>query len=417
MTRTRATILIIAIFLLVFGVIFGSYIYFSKDKGEGTVEEIQNTFRSFFPFGDSGKTSGDEKRNPTEDVFPEDSEAPVLRKISNEPVSGFYAFSWKVEGKDVPFVRYVQRATGHVYETKNNSLDVVRISNTTLPKITESFWLSTTSVVYRYLDEDNENIKTFKARLLKKESDDTGSEPYRIEGTYLEDGIKEITVSKEGNIFYLTMDESNSYGTKIDFGSSKNVSLFKSALREWLINWSSGKTIWLSTKPSYKTPGYVYSLSAQSGALGKIFGGQSGLTARANTDNTKLLYSHIESGRPVLKIFDVKESGSNDIFVSTLSDKCVWGNLQKEIAYCAVPKDIPNVSLPDDWYQGAVTFSDSIWKIDTENVSTEFISSISEDSGEDIDAINLSLTPDDNYLVFQNKKDLTLWSLKLIDDR
>ena len=76
--------------------------------------------------------------------------------------------------------------------------------------------------------------------------------------------------------------------------------------------------------------------------------------------------------------------------------------------YCGVPNLIPHLDYPDEWYQGIVSFNDSIWKV---NISTGEISLLLEETNTDI--IKPFLSPNEDYFIFINKKDNTLWSFKL----
>jgi len=72
-------------------------------------------------------------------------------------------------------------------------------------------------------------------------------------------------------------------------------------------------------------------------------------------------------------------------------------------------------SLPDGWYQGVVSFSDDIWRIDITTGVTTMLVSPPKTAGEEIDATKLLLSPDEAFLLFVNKKDSTPWSLKLTE--
>jgi hypothetical protein len=73
---------------------------------------------------------------------------------------------------------------------------------------------------------------------------------------------------------------------------------------------------------------------------------------------------------------------------------------------------IDNTSLTS-WYQGTISTDDDIWKIDTKNNSSILIESLENDSGLKIDVIKPILSTNEQYLVFINKTDNTLWSLDL----
>ena len=58
-------------------------------------------------------------------------------------------------------------------------------------------------------------------------------------------------------------------------------------------------------------------------------------------------------------------------------------------------------NYPDDWYRGAVGFSDRLIAVD---VSTGETSLITEDMGGDVDGVNLVLSEDEKYIIYTNKK-------------
>ena len=78
------------------------------------------------------------------------------------------------------------------------------------------------------------------------------------------------------------------------------------------------------------------------------------------------------------------------------------------MVYCAVPARISGSNQPDDWYQGVISFDDGVW---SKNVSTGESKSILSRFGADI--MNIFVSDDENYLIFTDKNDGTLWSLKL----
>ena len=73
-----------------------------------------------------------------------------------------------------------------------------------------------------------------------------------------------------------------------------------------------------------------------------------------------------------------------------------------------MPDNFPQGDYPDDWYQGLISFKDSIWQ---KNFSTGETNILINETNADV--INPFLTKDENYLIFTNKTDNTLWSLKL----
>ena len=62
-----------------------------------------------------------------------------------------------------------------------------------------------------------------------------------------------------------------------------------------------------------------------------------------------------------MKMSDKSYTGET---LETLPEKCVWSKADASIFYCAVPENIPADNIyPDVWYQGLMSFSDAIWKV------------------------------------------------------
>ena len=148
-----------------------------------------------------------------------------------------------------------------------------------------------------------------------------------------------------------------------------------------------------------------YFFDTNNGNMKKILGGVRGLTTLANNDMTKVLFSE----NLKMQVYDVKENKSSNL-LRTLAEKCVW-SVGGASVYCGVPIHPEDTHYPDAWYKGQVSFSDNIWKIDMENIFSESLTSDYSDI--ELDVIKPALSLSDDYLVFINKKDSSLWSLTL----
>ena len=58
-------------------------------------------------------------------------------------------------------------------------------------------------------------------------------------------------------------------------------------------------------------------------------------------------------------------------------------------------------------------FSDEIWKIDAETGGASFLTSLSEESGKELDVTEAFLDVSEKNLFFIDKNSLTLWKLTL----
>jgi len=311
-----------------------------------------------------------------------------------------------------PALRYVDRATGNIYETFADTIQEKQFSETVIPKIYEAFFGNKgEAVVMRYLNGDARTIETFLGSLPAEllGGDTTGNN--EIKGVSLPDDIEDMSISPDtGSAFYLFDVGNDTVGTTINLTTNKKVQVFDSPFNEWLSFWPNSKTITLTTKPASGIPGYMYALSLSNKSFSKVFGGINGLTTLASPDGKMVLYA--DDGL-TLSVYHEDTKTSDLLGVKTLPDKCVWGQAS-DVIYCAVPKSIGGGEYPDSWYQGEVSFSDQVWKIDVKTGNTTMITDpLTISGGEDIDGIKLTLDDGDNYLFFVNKKDSYLWELEL----
>jgi len=439
----RKTIIIfITVFILVGGAMFG--FYYSKNKANTGVDgEVTKTdYSTFNPFGnpEEPQTSTDTTSVdvPTDDVprgelVPEPLANQKFHKIADFAVAGATYFddtriipeatvvtevkegdtitTPTVVKKDikapkppapkfeiVPSIRYVERATGHIYQMYLDTKVSGKVSNSTIPSIYEViFDGNAKSVIYRYLSTDNNSISSFVASLGSTKSE------------FLPSNVIDITLSQDKTkYFYLTKSGNGVTGTIRSFNETKSSQVFTSPYTEWISQWVGKDKIFLTTKASSNVDGTIFSLNSTTGTLSKVFSGVKGLTTLVNNDGSLVLYSSSSSGTPSLNIFNTKDRSVTDLGVYSLAEKCVWSTDNITI-YCAVPGNIGG-NQPDSWYQGLTSFDDAFLRINTR--TGEELNIVSSNN-ESIDATELFLDKKEETLFFVNKKDSTFWSLDL----
>lgn len=432
MSKKRLYIIIAITAIITIGFFLAAYIL-SRDPGAApTVEPRKSFFGNLFggePSGDTPRNGGDSTQGgPTDgtngstgtDNNPllTQNNIPALRQISTTATSG-YSPSLLV-GKTS--ARFVERSTGNIFETAMESMRKDRISNALLPRVQESFFGNDgKSLVYRYIKSGASSILTFVRSVPNPDQSKvavvgaTSTNP--ITGSFLPEDVLGVAVSPDGkNMFYLTksgdFDSHTGLGNVYNFQKNTSARVFQSPFSEWLPVFFDGKTAVLQTKASQDVPGYLYALNTATGDLQKIIGGINGLTTLPSPDLQKVLYSESTRGGLSLHLYDRKENTTSDISLITLPEKCVW-NAGSTTLYCAAPDYIPSAEYPDSWYQGSVSFSDAVWKIDakTRNVETVFLPG--SFSAPKMDITNLTLSSSSDFLFFINKNDSTLWGYKL----
>ncbi len=438
----RNFILLIIVLVIATTAIFG-FLYFKKDStpAEGEEESTGTNFISQFnPF--------ESKKEPTETVTPSVEvsgyQPPIediqkkLNKVSTMPIAGFITFS-KERLKEIPVataeqgesllttpttklkkpatefalaLRYVDKATGNIYQTFVDKIEEKKFSTTIIPKVHEAFFGNKgESVVMRYLKEDERTIETFVGTLPKELFGVDTKEDNEIKGAFLPNNIKDASMSPDGSkIFYLFNNGDSVAGAILSFLNNKKVQIFDSPFTEWLSFWPIKNMITLTTKPSANVPGYMYSINETGKNLTKVLGDINGLTTLGSPNGKLILYS---DNNLSLNIYHMDSRNSNLLGIKTMSEKCVWGKAS-DVIYCAAPKSISAGEYPDVWYQGEVSFSDQLWKIDVKTGNaTIILDPATTEGGKEIDGIKLALEESENYLFFVNKKDSFLWKLEL----
>lgn len=331
----------------------------------------------------------------------------TLTQLTQNAVSG--------AGTASTTIRYIEKSTGNIYEIAPNGQNRNRLSNITILKTFESFWsVDAGKVILRYFEEGAyPSVKTFSASLFATGTSTplgTGqATTTTLQGIFLPSSAAAVAVSPaEDKIFYLIPAGDGVSGITADFGNKKQSNILNIPFGEFNINWPSKNIIALLTKPSAAAEGFLYSLDPKTGSFEKIIGGVNGLTALVSPDGARMIYSQSRNSGIETKIFNLKDKTSSGFGLTTLPEKCAWSKIDKNIIYCAAPNDLSSRDYPDGWYQGMISFNDSVWQI---NLSTGETNVLINETKSDV--INPFLSKDENYFVFTNKKDNTLWSLKI----
>jgi hypothetical protein len=262
----------------------------------------------------------------------------------------------------------------------------------------------------RYLKNDNRTIQSFLGAIPKEVlGADTASN--EIKGTFLPDDVIDVSVSPDASkIFYLLNVGENAVGTILNLADNKKTQVFDSAFSEWLSYWPTSTMITLTTKPSYVVTGHMYTINTTTKSFTRVLGDIYGLTTLTSPNGKTVLYG---DSNLLLNTYDLTKKTSASVGVLTMPEKCTWGSAS-DVLYCAVPTNLTAGQYPDTWYQGEVSFTDQIWKIDLKTgATTMLVDPITVRGGEAIDGIKLSLSADGKYLLFVNKKDSFLWKLDL----
>ncbi len=418
MKKSFIIVIIIVLFITALGI---GVILLSPSKTPTVDDSITVPTKTFSPFsfitdifsddnGSSTDTESSDVATTTEDggtsrsVYDILTLSPVL-KVAEGPVAGATFVSLKNGTTTEEHLRYVERETGHMYDLVLDTNAKVRLSNTTIPRVQEALWGANGGlVVLRYLSDDKETIETYAATIAT--TSDTST---TLSGTFLPQNIDTITVSPfSPQVFYLLATKPGVAGRLYNAATGETRAVFSSPVSEWLAAWGTPTSVVLSTKPSYLSLGFAYVLNLGTGGTSRLLENTLALTTLPNSAGD-ILVGSLQSNTMTISRYDAGAKTLNRLAGGTLPEKCVWADAVS--AVCALPETTSG-SFPDVWYEGSVSFTDSVWKIDTQKNLTDFLFDASV-TNEPFDAIYLSLNNTATLLSFINKKDGSLWIASL----
>lgn len=413
--RKLAKWLIVAAILAAVG--FASWfvlsLFFGKSEsapGDSWVPSI------FFPISSPGNPSNGDDR-PVSPI--ERLQVPKLRQLSDVPTAGMVAFTQPEKSSllkaGATIFRWIERGTGHVYESKSNDTTKTRISNTTIPGIQEAFFSRDGEyVVGRYLRPNNETIETFVGSIESvTETSDAGYvfNETKLVTRFLEPNILAAGDSPKDGYFYKVNPLGQGSSVSLAaYATSSSIKLFDSPLSQWIVSWAS-TTLTLQNKADSNKPGYLFSVDEGTGKTEKVIGRRNGLTTLVNPEGTRALFSETTQNDLRLWVKNLESGEERLLELRTLPEKCAWSPTEEDTVYCGAPDFYARGPYPTNWYQGRFSFDDNVWKI---NSGTEDYTLLhdSRTSDETFDVWKPSVSPDGDYLLFLNKNDLTLWSLE-----
>ena len=331
------------------------------------------------------------------------TEQRVIR-ISNTPVAGFVSLT---QGSTT-IIRYVDRATGHIYNHNLNTGEKIKIVNQTLPKIYEAYFRADGgAVLLRSLVSNSDKGENITLTLTPPRSA-SSTEQYAVSSAKLRDDMDSVAVGNGNTLYYVAKDTSSVISST--FTGTEVKTLFNSAFDSWR-TFKLGSGVGVYSKASASLSGIVYSLNGS--ALSKVVGPFRGLTAVGHPSVNRIIYSYYEGGRTKLFFKNIGQTGDLEILPASLAEKCVFSNKNTNVFFCGTPVNGISGTEPDSWYAGTTHFADHVWKFDTSSEISQLIVEPKAEFDLDLDIYEPKLSPNEDFLIFINKRDMTLWAIKL----
>ena len=401
----RRTLIIATIVILLVGVGVGVYFYFFAGTPSVSVGSFDGgglpSAGQGGPLGAEGGLTGDATAPTSGPV----SVSARLVKISAGPVVlGEAVINHKaVSASSSPEteVRFIERRSGNVFSYKIGAGALTRISNKTVPGIESASWLPDASIAFvRYLS--GTDLSTINTYALS--SNGSG-------GFFLPQNLSAVAVAST-SILSLSSGVNGSVASLSRTDGTRPATLFTSPLSALRVSFA-GKSQYLAfTKPSATLPGSAFLVDG-TGRFSRIAGPKNGLVALASPLGAWVLVSSVLDGVLRMELVNAGTGESLLLPIATIADKCVWA-ADDSVFFCGVPQNPPlGRNYPDDWYQGAVSFSDRLWKVQVSGRYAQMVLDFSAETKVSLDAEALVVDPAGTTLVFINKNDGSLWSYRL----
>lgn len=301
--------------------------------------------------------------------------------------------------RDETKILFYRKDGGDLFSAELNGSGQKKISNLTILGLMEAVWSPARDrAAILYLD--GSTVKSF----LHIGTSSVAVLPTDItSASWSPDGKSLAYTRREGDLLALSV---------ADAGGRAPRTVLRVPVPDARITWVDADRIVFATPASGMAQGYLFSHSRRAGTFQRIAGPTFGLLAAWSPFSTRAVISSTAEGgvgmtTKVLNPFDPERKDQIPLAITTIPEKCVFASATE--LWCAVPRTLETaVPLPDLYLTGEINSSDRIVRIDLVKNTVEDI--LNQD---DFDAVNLILTKDKNFLFFVNKKDGTLWSLKL----
>lgn len=298
---------------------------------------------------------------------------------------------------------YYSKVSGNVFSTDFEGKSRNTVTNISIPNLITTLWSFDRSKAINIYKE-NELTKKVLFNFTSQKA------------TQLDSRIKFINFSpNKDRIVYQFIDPSlNTNKIAVSDPDGLNwKSLQSIRMEDVKLFWPKEDVVAILTAPSGLVKGSLLAINPDNGgALNKVISEIFGLTVKFSPDGNTILYSQTDQYGHNPTLYTIKDGSSPDkMSVSTISDKCAF-SINNNI-YCAVPSKINgSLILPDDFYKNTANFSDIFFKIDASNNRSSAIFDPT-DLKYDFNASDLIVSPDESHIVFINKKDGLLYSIKI----
>lgn len=320
-----------------------------------------------------------------------------LRQLTTKPVIGFTEVATATNTPSSLY--YAEMGTGHIFSINLASGEEVRLSGTTVPKASQAEISKDGTIVAIASPTNSKNLNLSLGVLGTTTGADLVLSNFTAQ-------VSDFSIASSGELLFAEQGETNTTASAFDLATGKERVIFTIPYREARIEWGEevGDSHYAYPKASYALEGFLY--EAKGGSLSRLPVDGFGFTAKANED--LIVYTASVQQVPTTYLYNrnTKEERALDSYV--LPEKCLIPPTGLLI-FCAQESILMPYESPDTWYQGNLSFKDSIYLVNAEDFTADLFVNTFTESKREIDIVNMQVGVDGTAAYFINKNDNTLW--------
>lgn len=318
-------------------------------------------------------------------------------KLGDYAVSSLQPLDFKTSTSSTStLILSVGKGSGVVRLYDPNTGAATIVGTISIPNIIASEFTSNgTYVVVQSQDDDS--LKT----IVLKNNPRTPTEERFFSPIFSSSNVSSFFIN--GNtIYFIEKIKSGSELYEYVPNSGKRTLLYRGLFSD-LYGFARGGNIFLGTKATSNTTGFLFKLDRTKELMVKITSGNT-LLGIPNQNGTSFLTTEFFGRGAQSNLINTATKEKNPLSIKTLKDKCVPNLSVRTYMFCGVPENMPE-NMPDTWYMGKVSTNDALYLIDSETGS----SSVLTTTDEEVDVIHPQSSQYSGILTFINKKNFNPW--------
>ena len=303
-------------------------------------------------------------------------------------------------------VRFVERGTGYVIEANPRNGAIVRFTNTLVPRVYEA-QIGRNGVVILRGVSDTGAVMTSAGQATTTPVENEELSPLILSA--LPQNIQEIALSASGEdvLYLLPLETGGASVVRSDWNGGKAKNLATLGILGWQMRWPSANRIILAQNYG---GGASSAYEIRNGSLEPLLRNMNNLVVLPRAESSALLYS---SGNFTLSARVNESANTVTLPLRTTADKCAWAPGTELVAYCAVPQTLPEIDASGKRLRGEAYTADTWWKVDVHTGRAELL--YAPDGSSQLDVETPSVDEDGEYIAFINRRDKSLWLLRIAE--